>query len=254
MDSQQKFFRFEFLVALLTLFVSPLYAAKRPNMVLIVLDDAAYSDLGVYGGEIDTPHIDRLAKNGVLFTQFHVTPNCSSTRASLLTGMDHHRTGLGTHGVTADNQRGKPGYEGHLNTRVATLPEVLRSAGYRTMMAGKWHLGARDPKTWPAARGFDDSFALLNGGASHWEDNLPLFPSKPSRYVENAKPVKQLPQGFYSSDYYTDKIIQFIDRHENADQPFFAFVSYTAPHNPLHAPRESIEKYKGKIRNSRFEK
>jgi arylsulfatase A-like enzyme len=239
-------FGITWLVAFLTLIASPLHATDRPNIVLIVLDDAAYSDIGVYGGEVDTPNIDRLVKNGMQFTQFHVTPNCSSTRASLLTGMDHHRTGLGTHGVTADNQRGKPGYEGYLNRRVATLPKVLQSAGYHTMMAGKWHLGSRDPETWPAARGFDDSFALLNGGASHWEDNAPLFPSKPSQYVENAKPIKQLPKGFYSSDYYTDKMIHFINHREDTDQPFFAFVSYTAPHNPLHAPKESIEKYKDK--------
>lgn len=221
-------------------------AGERPNIVLIVLDDAGYSDIGVYGGEIETPNIDRLAEVGVQFTQFHVTPNCSSTRASMLTGMDHHRTGLGTHGPSAENQRGKPGYEGHLNFRVATLPEVLRSAGYRTMMVGKWHLGRRDPETWPTARGFDDSFALLNGGASHWEDKAPLFPSKPTQYVENGQPVKSLPKGFYSTDNYTDKVIEFISKREDSDQPFFAFVSYTAPHNPLHAPLESIEKYKNR--------
>lgn len=234
------------LVAVLALNVRTAPAAGqvgRPNIVLIVMDDAAYSDIGVCGGEILTPHIDRLAANGVQFSQFSVTPNCSSTRASLLTGMDHNRTGLGTHAVAAENQRGKPGYEGYLNERVATLPEILRASGYRTMMAGKWHLGSREPETWPSARGFDDSFALLNGGASHWEDNAPLVPAKPSQYVENGKPIDQLPQGFYSSDYYTDKVIQFIDRREGTDQPFFCFVSFTAPHNPLHAPRASIEKY-----------
>ena len=110
-----------FLAALLMSTGSPLSAAERPNILLIVMDDAAYSDIGVYGGEIDTPKIDQLAKNGVQFTQLCVTPDCSSTRAALLTGMDHHRTGLGTPGPTADNQRGKPGYEGYLNNRVATL-------------------------------------------------------------------------------------------------------------------------------------
>ena len=222
------------------------HADKKANLVLIVLDDAGYSDLGVFGSEIDTPHIDSLARNGVQFSQFHVTPNCSSTRASLLTGMDHHRTGLGTHGPAAENQQGKPGYEGYLNKRVVTLPEALRTAGYRTMMAGKWHLGSRDSGTWPSARGFDDCFALLNGGASHWEDNAPLFPSKPSVYVENGTTIKRLPKGFYSTDYYTGRIIHYIERRKNPDQPFFAFLSFTAPHNPLHAPAESIKKYEDK--------
>lgn len=155
-------------------------SSNRPNIVLIVLDDSGYSDIGAFGSEIETPHIDRLVETGLQFTQFHVTPNCSSTRASLLTGMDHHRTGLGTHGPPAENQRGKPGYEGYLNNSVVTLPEVLLGAGYRTMMAGKWHVGSRDPITWPSERGFGDSFALLNGGASHWEDLAGVFPSQPS--------------------------------------------------------------------------
>lgn len=221
-------------------------ASELPNIVLIVLDDAGYSDLGVFGSEISTPNIDSLSSDGVQFTQFHVTPTCSTTRASLLTGMDHHRTGLGTHAVVAKNQRGKPGYEGYLNDRVKTLPEVMQSAGYRTMMAGKWHLGSKDPATWPSARGFDDSFVLLNGGASHWEDNAPLFPSKPSQYVEDGKPIEKLPQGFYSSDYYTDKIIEYID---DGEKPCFAYLSFTAPHNPLHAPAESIEKYQSTFRD-----
>jgi len=232
------------LLVLLSVTTSTTRAAQRPNIILIVLDDAGYSDLGVFGGEIDTPNIDLLSENGVRFTQFHVTPTCSTTRATLLTGMDHHRTGLGTHARSTANQNGKPGYEGFLNPSVVTLPEALRTAGYRTMMAGKWHVGSGDPATWPSARGFDDSFALLNGGASHWEDNAPLFPSKPSAYVENGKPVKQLPKGFYSSDYYTDKVIHFVERRKNTDQPFFAFLALTAPHNPLHAPAESINKYK----------
>jgi arylsulfatase len=239
------FVRFTALFSLFLLAFAPLSlaqppVAKRPNIVMILLDDAGYSDLGAFGGEIETPHIDRIAEEGILFTQFHVTPNCSSTRAALLTGMDHHRTGFGTHGLTATNQKGKPGYEGFLNRQVVTLAEVLRIAGYRTMMAGKWHLGNRDPGTWPSGRGFDDSFALLNGGASHW-DNTPLFPSRPSVYVENGKPVKQFPAQFYSSDFFTSKIIEYV---ESSDKPFFAFLSFTAPHNPLHAPAELIQKYK----------
>jgi arylsulfatase A-like enzyme len=207
---------------------------------MILLDDAGYSDLGTYGSEIETPNIDLLAKEGVLFTQFHVTPTCSSTRASLLTGMDHHRTGFGTHGGATDNQKGKPGYEGMLNEKVVTVATVLRSAGYRTMMAGKWHMGKDGPKEWPFGRGFDDSFALLNGGASHWDDS-PLFPSTPTRYVEGDRAVKELPANFYSSDFFTSKISGYI---EESSDPFFAFLSFTAPHNPLHAPADLIEKYK----------
>ena len=150
------------------------------------------------------------------------------------------RTGLGTHGPAAANQRGKPGYEGHLNNRVETVAEVLRDAGYRTMLAGKWHLGNRDPATWPRGRRFEDSFALLNGGASHW-DKSPLFPSKPTVFVEGKTPVEELPADFYSSDFFTDKIIGYI---ESTEKPFFAFLSFTAPHNPLHAPAALIDKYK----------
>lgn len=216
----------------------------KPNILLIVLDDAAYSDFGVYGGEIETPNIDRLAETGISFSQFHVTPNCSSTRASMLTGMDHHRTGLGTHAKAAENQKGKPGYEGYLNNRVTTLGEAMQAAGYRTMMTGKWHLGSRDPKTWPAGRGFDDTFVLINGGASHWQDNLPLFPSKPSIYSRNGQVVKKLPAGFYSTTNYTGEMIDFIDANKDSGKPFMAYLAYTAPHNPLHAPADVIAKYK----------
>ncbi|NRB37144.1 MAG: arylsulfatase [Pseudomonadales bacterium] len=220
--------------------VTSAFAAERPNIVMIVLDDAGYSDLGAMGSEIQTPNIDELADQGVLLTQFHVTPNCSSSRASLMTGMDHHRTGIGSHAGTTENQKGKPGYEGYLNNRVISLATVLRDAGYRTMMTGKWHLGNKNPETWPAGRGFDDSYALLNGGASHW-DNTPLFPSKPSTFVEGHK-VVELPKNFYSSDFFTTKLINYIEASK--EQPFFAFLSFTAPHNPLHAPEDVIKKYK----------
>jgi len=220
---------------------------KKPNIVLIVLDDAGYSDLGPFGSEINTPSIDHLASEGIVFSQFSVTPNCSSTRASLLTGMDHHRTGIGSHGVYTDNQKGKPGYEGFLNQRVTTLAEVLQSGGYFTMMAGKWHLGNKQENTWPSGRGFDRSFALLNGGASHW-DNTPLFPGKPNTYVDDGKPIQSFPKSFYSSDYYTEKIISYIEKGENK-KPFFAYLSFTAPHNPLHAPEELIRKYQDQYKD-----
>lgn len=219
----------------------PKESPKKPNIVMIVLDDAGYSDLGPFGSEINTPSIDALSSEGVIFSQFSVTPNCSSTRASLLTGMDHHRTGMGTHGAPTDNQKGKPGYEGILNERVITMAEVLQNGGYLTMMAGKWHLGNKEENTWPSGRGFDKSFALLNGGASHW-DETPLFPGKPSIYVDNGEPIQSFPTSFYSSDYFTQKIINYIETNKN-EKPFFAFLSFTAPHNPLHAPEELIKKY-----------
>ena len=220
---------------------------SRPNILMIVLDDAGYSDLGPFGGEILTPSIDNLASEGIVFSQFSVTPNCSSTRASLLTGMDHHRTGMGTHGGPTENQKGKPGYEGVLNDRVITMAEVLQNGGYYTMMAGKWHLGNKQEHTWPSGRGFDKSFALLNGGASHWDES-PLFPGKPSVYVDNGKPLHSFPNSFYSSDYFTKKIKEYIESNNN-EKPFFAFLSFTAPHNPLHAPKDLIDKYEDQYKD-----
>jgi arylsulfatase A-like enzyme len=220
---------------------------NRPNILLIVADDAGYSDFGCYGSEINTPNIDKLADDGIQFTQFCVTPNCAPTRSSILSGIDHHLSGLGTmKEVASENQIGKPGYEGYLNFNVATLPEVLKSNGYHTYMTGKWHLGSNDPKTYPDARGFVESFALLNGGASHWSDNKPLIPGKPSVYTDNGKIVKELPSDFYSTKFYTDQMINYIDKNKDDAKPFFGYLSYTAPHNPLHAPKEYIEKYKGK--------
>ena len=135
---------------------------NRPNILLIVADDAGFSDFGCYGSEISTPNIDKLAHDGIQFTQFCVTPNCAPTRSSILSGMDHHLSGLGTmKEVASENQIGKPGYEGYLNFNVATLPEVLNSNGYHSYMTGKWHLGSKDPKTYPNARGFEESFAFL---------------------------------------------------------------------------------------------
>ncbi|MEH6606328.1 MAG: sulfatase-like hydrolase/transferase, partial [Pseudomonadales bacterium] len=230
-------------IVLLTACAEPKSVDTKPNVLLIVVDDAGYSDFGAYGSEIDTPTIDALANDSVVFSQFHVTPSCSTTRGSLLTGMDPHRTGKGTHAVGTENQLDKPGYEGYLNDRVATIAEVMKGAGYRTAMTGKWHMGNKDKATWPISRGFDKSYVLLNGGASHWQDNLPLVPGKPSLYSDNGELVKKLPEGFYSTTNYTDKMIEFVSKEDGSDKPFFGYLAYTAPHNPLHAPEELIEKY-----------
>jgi len=224
----------------------PTAASLRPNILLIVADDMGFSDAGAFGGEIATPNIDALAAEGVLFTQFHVAPNCGPTRGSLLTGVDFHRAGLGGNpGVAADNQKASPAYQGYLRDEVVTVAELLQEAGYHTYMAGKWHLG-HDPRNLPGGRGFERSFALLNGAASHWADQAPIIPGSRTHYTEDDQAVEELPEDFYSTTAYTDHIIGHIDENIADTRPFFAYLSYTAAHNPLHAPSESIEKYLGR--------
>jgi len=219
---------------------------KPPNILLIVADDLGYSDIGCFGGEIATPTLDTLATEGLRLTNFHVLPSCSPTRSVLFSGMDNHRAGLGTMGeMKTAEMEGHPGYAGYLNFEVAALPEVLKSTGYRTYMAGKWHLGAGE-KTRPHARGFDETFALLPGGGSHWSDQRPLSPPQVMIYSRNGKIVDSLPEDFYSSRYYTDCLLDWLRRDQEDDKPFFAYLSFTAPHDPLHAPKAYIDKYKGR--------
>lgn len=168
----------------------------------------------------------------------------------MLSGMDNHLAGLGTMSeLITENQKGKPGYEGHLSFNVLSLPEVLSHSGYNTYMAGKWHLGAKTKAMRPHGRGFKRTFAMLAGGASHWSDNTPLIPGKASPYAVNGALIKELPSEFYSSKNYTDSIISFIDADRNDGKPFFAYLAFTAPHNPLHAPQEYIAMYKDKYNN-----
>lgn len=216
----------------------------RPNILLIVADDLGYSDVGVFGSKIATPNIDALAAEGVMLTQFHVSPNCGLTRGAMMTGVDPHRAGLGgNHELAAENQKGQPGYEGYLRDDVVTVAQLLHDAGYRTYMTGKWHLGAE--RNNPASRGFDKSFALLNGAASHWADQAAIIPGARTRYVKNGKPVEELPSDFYSSSFYTEELISYID--SKSDKAFFAYLSFTAPHNSLHVPQSYIEKYRGRF-------
>lgn len=220
--------------------------AARPNILLIVADDLGYSDVGIYGSAIATPSIDALAAEGIALTQFHVFPNCGPTRGAMMTGVDPHRAGMGgNHGVAAPNQEGQPGYEGHLRNDVVTLAELLRDAGYHTVTTGKWHLG--DGPNNPAARGFDKSFALTNGAASHWSDQGAIIPGDPTRYTRDGEHVETLKDDFYSSAWYTDQLIADIDSVRGDAAPFFAYLSFTAPHNPLHAPQEYIDKYRGRF-------
>ena len=223
-------------------------SSARPNIVVILVDDMGYSDLGAFGGEIRTPNLDKLANDGVKLTNFHATPVCSPTRAELLTGVDHHQTGIGNFPeLMQPNQKGHPGYEGYLNDRVVTIAEVLKDAGYKTIHSGKWHLGY-DPRANPAARGFERSFTMLGGGHNHFGVPSAYQVSMPNAgtvYTEDGVTVS-LPEKFYSSDNFTDKLIGYLPDGKKDKRPFFAYLAYTAPHYPLHAPAEDIARYKGR--------
>lgn len=221
-------------------------AGKQPNFLLVMADDLGWSDLGSYGSEIATPNLDRLAEHGVQFVDFHTSVSCSPTRSMLLSGNDNHVAGLGNMGeLLTENQRGKPGYEGHLNDRVATLAEVLRDGGYHTYMAGKWHLG-HEPGALPADRGFERSFSLLVGGASHWSDRLGILPrDDPAKYSRNGEILEELPADFYSSRSYADFVIDAIRENRGDDKPFLAYLAFTAPHDPVHVPEPWHSKYRG---------
>lgn len=220
----------------------------RPNFLVIVADDLGFSDLGAFGGEIVTPHLDELAMQGLRFTDFHAAAACSPTRAMLLTGTDHHIAGLGTlDEVASKTQRGQPGYEGYLNGRVVTVTELLRESGYRTFMSGKWHLGMT-LETSPHARGFERSFALLPGAANHYASSPKAgtgFRRQDTLYSEDDKFV-DLPDGFYTSDGFTDKLIDYLRERPKDGAPFFAYLAFSAPHWPLQAPDDLIAKYRGR--------
>lgn len=220
----------------------------RPNFLLIVVDDMGFSDLGAFGAEIATPRLDALAFGGVRLTDFHSAPACSPTRAMLMTGTDHHLAGIGSMlEVVRPDFAGAPGYEGYLNDRVVTFVELLRDAGYRTLMSGKWHLGQTEGSH-PAARGFERSFALLPGGADHFGGGaIDAFLTRGPIYMEDGAYVADLPPGFYSSDHFTTRLLDYLDEGAAADddRPFFAFLPFSAPHWPLQAPDEDIVRYRG---------
>ncbi|MGI9262281.1 MAG: arylsulfatase, partial [Woeseiaceae bacterium] len=210
-----------------------------------VADDLGYTDLGIYGSEIETPNLDRLAGDGVMFSNFYTAPTCSPTRAMLLSGVDNHPAGMGSmYREIAPNQVGQRGYEEHLHTRVATIAELLGDAGYHTYMTGKWHLGYRDDNS-PAARGFEHSFASLAGGAGHF-DLLPIVGPGNAPYREDRDIVDKLPEDFYSSRFFTRKMIDYIDSNRDDGRPFFGYLAYTAVHWPLQAPAESIARFRGR--------
>ena len=217
----------------------------RPNIVIILADDMGFADMGSFGGEIRTPNLDALAQDGVRFTQFYTHASCSPTRAMLLSGVDTHLNGLGNMDEwTAPNQMGVPGYEGHLNDRVVTLPELLRETGYHTYMTGKWHMG-KQPSQIPAARGFERDFSLLDGAGSYWDmTNFTAF-SPQSLFTEDGRYLTDLPSGYYATKTYTDKMIEFIESNRGDGKPFFAYVAHQAPHDPYHLPSSWRKRHVG---------
>lgn len=229
--------------------------AERPNIVLIMADDMGFSDIGCYGGEIDTPNIDGLAAEGVRFTQFYNGARCCPTRAQLLTGLYAHQAGIGF--MEPSNNYNKPfrhipEYQGFLNRRCLTLAELLKSAGYQTFMTGKWHVG-RAPGQRPTDRGFDRFFGIWGGASS-------FFHPKRGQVKYGEEPFEPLPDDFYTTDYFARYAEKFV-REAEEDRPFFLYLAFTAPHWPLHAWPEDIEKYRGRygadwaeLRRERFER
>ena len=229
---------------------------ERPNILLIVADDLGYADLGVFGSDIDTPNIDALAAQGIVFTQFHTAVMCAPTRAMLMSGNNNHVAGMArqsTHGILGDEH---PGYEAHLSDRIVPFPQLLLAGGYHTYMVGKWHLGD-EVEHGPGVAGFERSYALSHGAGNHF--NAIGFKEGGSAYREDGKPV-EWPEGRYSTALYTDKLIDYIELNHGDGKPFFAFAAYTSPHWPLQVPDEYLDLYAGhyddgydRLREQRFE-
>jgi arylsulfatase len=238
------FFRVVAMIALAASTVAASFAAgaERPNVIVIMVDDMGFSDIGPYGSEIPTPHLDALANHGVRFSQFYNTGRCCPTRASLLTGLYSHQAGIGW--MTAD--QGEPGYAGRLNDRCVTIAEVLGNAGYFTAMTGKWHVGFNHGVT-PWGRGFHRSLNLPAGGL-HFS-NQTGSKGGTELYLNGEQVARDDPQfdpPWYGSDLWTEQGIKFIDEAIAEGKPFFWYLAHVAPHFPCMAPEETIAKYRGK--------
>ena len=219
--------------------------APRPNIVLLVADDWGFTDVGVFGGEIDTPNLDALAKRGVRFSNFHVTASCAPTRSILLTGVDNHRNGIGNMPETIPrSHEGKPGYLGVLDTNVVTVATLLRDSGYHTYISGKWHLG-HDDHNLPPGRGFERSFIQADSGSDNWEKR-PYLALKDKVYWYEEGKEADLPEDFYSSTFFVNKALEYIKSNSKSGKPFFSYIAFQANHIPIQAPKSFIEKYKGK--------
>ena len=236
---------------------------SRPNILVIMGDDFGFSDLGVFGSEISTPNLDQLGKEGKILTNYYTHPVCSPARSTFLTGVDNHIAGIGTMFENiAPNQVNKTGYETFITDRVVTVAEILRDAGYDTLLSGKWHLSGKGyhEGTGPADRGFDQSFTLLESGANHFTYG-PYYPGGTATFIDNGKIVEKPNGTQFSNEFYTDKMINFIKKSKENNKPFFGYLAFQVAHTPFQAPSEYVKKYEGvydagwdKIREKRFEK
>ena len=225
---------------------APAPKTARPNIVMIVVDDAALMDFGAFGGEARTPNIDRLARQGAMFTAYHSSPLCSPSRAMLLTGVDNHRAGVATiEEILPPEQRHKPGYGLQFAPGVWTIARRLKDEGYRTLMVGKWHLG-HGPGALPDGQGFDRSLALDASGADNWaaKPYMPYYDTAP--WFENGRPAK-MPASYYSSDMMVERLSGYIDEAPAGAQPFFAYLAFQAVHIPVQAPKEYSDHYRGRF-------
>ncbi|WP_250523355.1 MULTISPECIES: arylsulfatase [unclassified Caballeronia] len=252
---------------------APVAAAKPPNILYIMADDLGYSDIHAFGGEINTPNLDALVASGRILTNHHTGTVCAITRAMLISGTDHHLVGEGTMGTPTDERKGLPGYEGYLNDRALSVAQLLKDGGYHTYMAGKWHIGSgivgsttgggQTPDQW----GFEHSYALLGGAATNHFAHEPAGSknyTEDGQYVQPGQPGQPggaggSPSVFYSTDFYTQRLISYIDSNKGDGKPFFAYAAYTSPHWPLQVPEPYLHNYAGKydagydvIRNARI--
>ena len=235
------FFAVALLLNVLACATAPV-AVERPNVVIILVDDMGYSDIGAYGGEIATPNLDNLAENGLRFRHFYNAARCCPTRAALLTGQYPHLAGMGRMVSSLGSDPTLGPYQGFLNDQSVTLAELLGGAGYRTYMSGKWHVGEK-PEHWPRQRGFDRYFGLISGASSYYE----IIKDQPRvrRMALDDEAWEPPAEGFYMTDAFTERAVGFLRDHQadHAETPFFLYLAYTAPHWPLHALPEDIAKY-----------
>lgn len=223
-------------------------AQRQPNIVILLADDWGFSDVGAFGSEIATPNIDWLAANGTRFSNFHVAGSCSPTRAMLQTGVGNHRAGLGNMPETIPSDHvGRPGYDTVMTMRVVTIAEMLRAAGYRTYLTGKWHLG-KDARRLPTARGYDHAFSLADAGADNFEQRPIEGLYDSAEWSEDGRPAR-LPARYYSSTFIVDQMIRYIERDRTSGKPFLASVNFLANHIPVQAPDADIARYAGRYRH-----